>query len=252
MSPSTKVYLILILVLSLCAAASVYLPMGQLVQLTAEQELPASKPVLALASAAIMVVVYGCLGYLGMVLSRKLGFADVWDERLSNRQRLMMPFIIGCALGLFLIPADEVFQQFHPLGRLPHPPFPTSLVASLAAGIGEELLFRLFFVSLWTWLIARVVLKGQYVNRVFWVATFVSALLFAGTHFMSLTYVLKLNTISDIPIALLIEVIVLNGVIGIICAYYLRKYGFVAAAGIHFWTDVIWHVLWGGLTMHIA
>jgi hypothetical protein len=23
------------------------------------------------------------------------------------------------------------------------------------------------------------------------------------------------------------------------------KYGFLAAVGIHFWTDVIWHVIWG-------
>jgi hypothetical protein len=37
----------------------------------------------------------------------------------------------------------------------------------------------------------------------------------------------------------------LNWVISIFAAYYFRKYGFLAAVGIHFWTDIIWHVIWG-------
>ena len=26
---------------------------------------------------------------------------------------------------------------------------------------------------------------------------------------------------------------------------YFRKYGFLAPVGIHFWADIVWHVLWG-------
>ncbi|GAH57810.1 unnamed protein product, partial [marine sediment metagenome] len=39
--------------------------------------------------------------------------------------------------------------------------------------------------------------------------------------------------------------ILLNGVVSLFAAYYFRKYGFLAAVGIHFWTDVVWHVVWG-------
>jgi hypothetical protein len=41
------------------------------------------------------------------------------------------------------------------------------------------------------------------------------------------------------------EIILLNGVISFFAACYFRKYGFLAAAGIHFWADVVWHVIFG-------
>ncbi len=50
--------------------------------------------------------------------------------------------------------------------------------------------------------------------------------------------------ISDITInyrllkLTLVEMIIRQG-------YYFRKYGFLAAAGIHFWTDISWHVVYG-------
>jgi len=53
------------------------------------------------------------------------------------------------------------------------------------------------------------------------------------------------TNMTQIPAAIIAEVITLNGIVGLIAAYYLRRYGFIAAAGIHFWTDIIWHVVWG-------
>ena len=54
-----------------------------------------------------------------------------------------------------------------------------------------------------------------------------------------------LKTVSEMPLALVGEFILLNGIVSVLCAYYFRKFGFLAAVGIHFWTDVIWHVVWG-------
>jgi len=41
------------------------------------------------------------------------------------------------------------------------------------------------------------------------------------------------------------EIFLLNGVLSLFAAHYFRQYGFLAAVGIHFWTDIIWHVIWG-------
>ncbi|GAG07802.1 unnamed protein product, partial [marine sediment metagenome] len=82
-------------------------------------------------------------------------------------------------------------------------------------------------------------------NQVFWVVSIFSALAFALGHFPSVMILFGLNTIQEIPFTLISEIILLNGVISIFAAYYFRKYGFLAAVGIHFWTDIIWHVLWG-------
>jgi hypothetical protein len=52
-------------------------------------------------------------------------------------------------------------------------------------------------------------------------------------------------TAADVPPLLLSEILLLNGVLGVVAAHYLRRYGFLAAVGVHFWADVVWHVLWG-------
>ncbi len=200
---------------------------------------------LALANAAIMLFLYGGLGYLGYILSRKVGFADIWDEGVTNRQRFLVPALVGAAVGVFLILGDAVFSRFHDLGPLPHPPFPTSIVASAIAGIGEEVIFRLFFISFWTWLISRVILKGRGQNPVFWIVAVFSALAFAFAHLPATMLLFDFATLAEVSTALLAEMILLNGVVSIFAAYYFRKYGFLAPVGIHFWTDVVWHVVWG-------
>ena len=245
LSLSLKIYIGLIIALAILAAINVFLPQGSFLPILPEQELPASKPVLALANVGIMLVVYGGFGFLGLKLSQKLGFADLWDSKISNRQRLLIPALIGVGIGIFLILADAIFSQFHTLGALPHPPFPTSLVASASAGIGEELIFRLFFISFWVWLISYVILKKRWQNQIFWIVAIFSALAFALGHIPSLMILFDLKAVGEIPLALMTEIILLNGVVSLFAAYYFRKFGFLAPVGIHFWTDVVWHVIWG-------
>ncbi len=244
-SPSIKIYIGLIITLSILAAINVFLPQGSFLPTLPEQELPPPKPILALVNAAVTLILYGGLGFLGLKLSQKLGFADIWDLKVSNRQRFLIPALIGVGLGVFLILADTIFSKFHALEPLPHPPFPTSLVASASAGIGEELIFRLFFISFWVWLISYVILKKRWQKQIFWIVAILSALAFSFGHIPGLIFISGLKTMSEIPAALMTEIILLNSVVSIIAAYYFRKFGFLASVGIHFWTDVVWHVIWG-------
>ena len=119
------------------------------------------------------------------------------------------------------------------------------MVASATAGIGEEVIFRLFFVPFWVWLISSVILKGRGQGQIFWAVAVASALAFALGHLPSVMGVLGLEQANQIPVALVSEILVLNGALSIVAAYYLRRYGFLATVGVHFWTDVVWHVAWG-------
>ena len=242
-----KTYIALVIALAILAAINIFLPQGSFLPILPEQELPAPKPVLALVNVFIMLILYGGLGFIGLKLSKKLGFADIWDSRVTNKQRFLIPALVGIAIGVFFISADIILSQFHTLGPLPHPPFPTSLVASAVAGIGEEIIFRLFFISLWVWLISYVILKKRWQNQIFWIVAIFSALVFAFGHIPSVMLLFGLKNINQIPPALMSEIILLNGVLSLFAAYYFRKYGFLSAVGIHFWTDVIWHVIWGGI-----
>ena len=42
-----------------------------------------------------------------------------------------------------------------------------------------------------------------------------------------------------------LTVFLLNGAIGLIAGWRYMKDGLVAASGVHFWTDIVFHGLWG-------
>jgi len=193
-----------------------------------------------------MLILYGSLGFVGLTLSKKLGFAGFWDKKVSNKQRFLNPLIVGVIIGVFLIIVDLIFTKISGI-TLPHPPFPTSIFASMSAAIGEEILFRLFFISFWVWLISSVILRKRWQNQIFWIIVIISAIGFSFGHLPSMMMVMGFETMSQIPIALYTELIMMNGVVSIVAAYYFRKYGILTAIGIHFWLDVVWHVIYGVL-----
>ncbi|MBD3270664.1 CPBP family intramembrane metalloprotease [Candidatus Peregrinibacteria bacterium] len=239
---SYKIYWSLILVLAISASISVYLPQGDILPM---QELPTSKLNLAIINFFIMITIYGGLGFIGLKLSKKIGFADIWDKNIALKKKIIQPLFIGIGLGAFFIILDLILSNFHSLGALPHPPFPLSLFASITAGIGEEIIARLFFISFWVWLFSHIFFKKKYVKQTFWIVTIFSAILFTVMHIPSIFAVFNLESISDMPRILLIELFLLNGTLSIFAAYSFKKYGILTAIGIHFWADVVWHVIYG-------
>ena len=243
---SMRAYIALILLLAGLSALNMFLPQGD-VALGREQRLPLSEPLMALVYGGIMLVLYGGLGFLGLLLARRLGFPGICDADITTRQRFFIPLLWGGTIGLFFVAADVAFAGLHALGRLPHPPFPASLAASAAAGIGEEVMFRLFFIPFWLWLIGSVLFKVRDKTRLFWGVSAFSALAFALAHLPAAMILYDFASIAQVPAALLVEIILLNGVLALAAAYLFRAYGFLAAVGVHFWVDIVWHVGWGAL-----
>lgn len=226
-------------------AIAVFLPQGDFTELIPQQELPASKGIMALVNFGIGLIIYGLLGFIGLKLAKKIGFADIWDKQVTNKQRFLVPAIVGCGIGIIFILGDIIFYKINTIGTFLHPSFPLSLIASATAGIGEEIIFRLFFISFWVWLISFIILKKKFQNQIFWITAVISALGFALGHLPSLMLVFGFASITAIPIILIVEILILNGVVALPAAYYFRKYGFLAAVGIHFWVDIVWHVIYG-------
>ncbi len=243
-SISNLVFWLLVVILAVLSALSVFLPMDAPAGMPV-QDLPAPKAVVALVTGLGILVIYGGLGQLGLFLWRKLGYPDVWDDKVTLRQRFLRPALAGLACGVVLVLQDLLFGMWSPIGRFSHPAFPLSLLASATAGIGEEILFRLFYISFWVWLVSRVVLRGKGQETVYIVVAILSGVAFAAAHLPSLMFLYGWQSLAQIPVLVLVQIFLLNGLIGVLAALSMRKYGFLAAVGIHFWADVVWHVLYG-------
>ena len=76
------------------------------------------------------------------------------------------------------------------------------------------------------------------------IANVIAALAFAAGHLPTAMLLLSATTPANIPTLVLAEVFLLNGLVGVVAGERYMRDGLIAAAGVHFWTDIIWHVIW--------
>lgn len=204
-----------------------------------------SPVVLGLANAGIVLVVYGLAGLAGYWFARKLGLPGIYSETGNWRRWFVIPLGLGAACALLLILGDIIFAPINGVGRFPHPGFPLSIVASLSAAIGEEILFRGFVFGLWGFILNWILKRFYGQKAALWVANIIAALAFAASHLGTAIVLTGATSISDLGPILIAEIFLLNGIIGLVAGERYMKDGLVAASGVHFWADMVWHVIWG-------
>lgn len=241
------VFLILLAVYAFCAFATYAFFTEQLVATAGVPmpKMPVSNAVLGLANAGIVLVVYGLLGWIGFWFARKLGLPGIFSEDGNWRCWFFIPLVLGLICGVMVVIGDVLFASINGFGRMIHPQFPMSILASLSAGIGEEMLFRGFVFGLWglilNWLFKRF--NGR--TGALWIANIIAALAFGAGHLGTILFLTHASSLAELSPVLLIEVFLLNGIIGLIAGQRYMKDGLVAASGVHFWTDMVFHVLYG-------
>jgi hypothetical protein len=55
---------------------------------------------------------------------------------------------------------------------------------------------------------------------------------------------LKASSPAEIPALVLVEMLLTNGIIGIVAGGRYVRNGLIGAVGVHFWTDIVWYVIW--------
>jgi membrane protease YdiL (CAAX protease family) len=241
------VFIILLIVYALAAFLTYAFFVEQLAAV-AGMPLPdmgVSNAVLGLANAGIVLVFYGLLGLAGFWFARKLGLPGIFSADGNWRRWFFIPLGLGLVCGVALVIGDMLFAPINGVGPMVHPGFPVSILASISAGIGEEIAFRGFMFGLWgvilNWLFKRF--NGR--SAALWIANVIAALAFGASHFGTVLVLTGASSLAELSPVLMVEIIVLNGIIGIIAGQRYMKDGLVAAVGVHFWTDIIFHVIWG-------
>jgi hypothetical protein len=78
-----------------------------------------------------------------------------------------------------------------------------------------------------------------------WIANVIAALAFGAGHLGTVMVMTGASSLSELNPLLLVEIFLLNGVMGLVAGERYMKDGLVAAAGVHFWADIVFHVLYG-------
>ncbi len=216
-------------------------------QFLAGQEMPpeiANTPawLVGLANAGIILIFYGLLGLLGLWFARRLGWPGAFRPDAGWRSWFGWPMALGLVVGVLMVAGDRIFSALGEWDGLAHPTFPMSLIASATAGIGEEIIFRVFVMGLWAFLLHLIFRRN--VGLVTWIANVIAALAFAAGHLPAAMYLLGAASPLELPAALLAEIVLLNSLVALVAGERYARDGLVAAAGVHFWADVVWHVIW--------
>ena len=212
------------------------MPVEQVNAMLAQVGSPLVLALIAGVQSALLVVVSSILG-LRMAAQVGLNTAIVVDA-----PGLRIAVVMAIVLGAVIVGSDVwVFAPYLPT-TIDVPFSWLGLVSSvLYGGIVEEILLRLFVMTLIVWLMRKVLglFGAQHTLPawVFWWAIVLSALLFAAGH-LPVTFA-SLCTPGNDCTPLIIRALLLNGIGGLGFGYLYWRYGLTTAMVAHMATHVV-------------
>lgn len=200
-------------------------------------------PLLMALITALQSAGYGLvLGGIGIWLAKKTG---LWrEERVIERRPLLYTIVISVIGGMALILPDIFFFGKHiPAIAESYAAKPTVpyLVATVTYGaVIEEVMLRLFFMSLVTFVLWKLFDRRaeKPSAAVLIAANVIAALLFAAGHLPTTAVMMGLTPM------IIFRCFLLNGVFGLAFGWLYRKYGLryamIAHGGCHIVSKLIW------------
>ncbi len=226
--------------------------------------LPIPLPLLIAIQVAQNAVMFGIAALIGLFLAKRIGLgAPILEEffardpsallRVRDRiKAFLVPSIVLGVVASLLIIALDVFV-FAPALKAElgiaasalsaqssaKPAAWQGFLASFYGGIDEEVLLRLFLMTLLAWLgkLISHTPEGKPTAIVFWVANILAAILFGLGHLPATAMLMPLTPL------VIVRAVVLNGFVGLACGYLYWKHGLESAMLSHFSADIVLHVL---------
>ena len=206
-------------------------------------------PVLLLLSVLQNIVLFAVIIFLGLILSKKTGLGlpilqNILDGKNQAKEikSILIPSIgLGLLAGVIIVAADIPFTRIFPEFKSAEISIPAwkSLLASFYGGIAEEVLLRLFMLSLIVWIINLIIRRkdGKAGSITMWLSIILAAIIFGLGHLPATSQITKLTGL------VVFREIALNGIGGIVFGYLFWKKGLESAMISHFSADIVLHII---------
>ena len=247
-APSLREDLRIALVLGVAGAlaTAALFPYLMLVMPEALAKVPMPLPVVIAAQSAQALVLLGLLAFVGLRVGHRTGLGTPWLRALVfRRPRVAQPWwqalACGVAAGCVILALDPLFAPYMPKPLHALPPAGAQahalagFFASFYGGISEEIMLRLFGVSLMAWGLC-LLNRGRSLRWHFVFAVVVAALAFGALHLPAAAKVWELDAI------VVSRTLLLNGIAGLVFGWYYVRHGLESAMLSHFCADLVLHV----------
>ena len=179
------------------------------------------------------------LGLIGKIIAEKIG---LWRKISFESKPLIYTAIASLIGGMIFIFADVfAFGKLIPavLESYASKPTISYIIASITyGGVVEEVMLRLFFMSLIAFVISKLSKDKTVTDTHIIIANALSALLFAAGHIPATVQMIGISPI------IILRCFLMNGGFGLIFGRMYRKYGIQYAmlthAGVHIVSKLIW------------
>jgi membrane protease YdiL (CAAX protease family) len=224
--------------------------------LTLQGGLPPNLPVplYVLLTAQIIqnTILFAVVIFIGLKLSPKVGlkipllkgWLEGQDVKGTIKSVLGLSVGLGLLAGIIIVGLDYLFASAGLTTTVAsftqaYPPAWQGFLSSFYGGINEEILLRLFLMTLLVWIFFKIrkTVEGKPTKLSFWLAIFAAAILFGVGH---LPIVTAMTTLTPL---IIIRVIILNSIGGIIFGWLYWKKGLESAMMAHFSADIVLHVI---------
>jgi len=220
-------------------------------------DLPIPLPALIILQVIQSGLLFAVSIFLGLLLAKRVGLGTpildsvTRSESVFDKVRAILPISIGLGVlaSLLIVGLDvyifqpaliqELGEKANVLNQTAQPAAWKGFLASFYGGIAEEILLRLFVMSLLAWLgsFIKKTKDGKPTNIIFWIANILAAILFGIGHLPAASLILPLTTL------VVIRIVLLNAVGGILFGWLYQKHGLESAMIAHFSADIVLHVL---------
>ncbi|MFT4413026.1 CPBP family intramembrane glutamic endopeptidase [Fredinandcohnia humi] len=199
--------------------------------------------VMMLISAIQSIVLLGVATYVGTLLAPKVKL-HWWllDNLLHGTEipyslsgMILGSIGVGLVAAIIILSLDSMFSKKIPKFEFEEPSKGQALLASLYGGISEEVLTRLFLMTLFVYLSTLIGLG----DISYWIGILLAAVLFGVGHLPT-----AFSLIGKTKMVV-IRTIFLNTIPGIFFGYLYWKYGIEIAMIAHFSADIFLHVILG-------